>query len=59
MCSRSKKQLRYDDWPSEDRRCWESAFRSGDFFDEAGASAHLAPATRALAFSAVVLRGGS
>ena len=47
MRSGSKKQLRYDDWPSEDRRCWESAFRSGDFLDEAGSGAHLAHATRA------------
>ena len=47
MRSRSKKQLRYDDWPSADRHCWESVFKSGDFLDEAGAGAHLAPATRA------------
>jgi integrase len=44
---RSKTQLPYDDWPSEDRQCWEFAFRSGDFLDDAGAGAHLAPATRA------------
>ena len=47
MRARSKKQLRYDDWPSEDRHCWESVFKSGDFLDEAGAGAHLAQATRA------------
>jgi integrase len=47
MRSRSKTQLRYDDWPSEDRRSWEIAFTSGDFLDEAGAGAHLAHATRA------------
>ena len=47
MRSRSRMQLRYDDWPSEDRRCWEFAFRSGDFLDEASAGAHLAQASRA------------
>jgi integrase len=47
MRIRSKKQLPYDDWPSEDRHCWEAAFRRGEFLDEAGAGAHLAPASRA------------
>jgi integrase/recombinase XerD len=47
MHSRSKKQLRYDDWPIEDRRCWEAAFKCGEFLDEAGAGAHLAEATHA------------
>lgn len=44
---RSKTQLPYDDWPTEDRQSWESAFRRGDFLDESGAGAHLALATRA------------
>jgi hypothetical protein len=45
MCSRSKKQQRYDVWPIDDRRCWETAFRRGEFLDEAGAGAHLSEAT--------------
>jgi hypothetical protein len=38
--------LSFDDWPMEDQRRWERAFISGDRFDETGAGAHLAPATR-------------
>jgi integrase len=47
MRNRSKKQLRYDDWPIDEQHCWEAAFRRGEFLDEAGAGAHLAEATRA------------
>ena len=46
MRNRSKKQLRYDNWPLEDQRCWEAAFKSGDFLDEADAGALLAEPTR-------------
>jgi hypothetical protein len=34
------------DWPSEDRKRWETAFTSGDRFEESGRGSHLAAATR-------------
>jgi hypothetical protein len=40
--------LPFTDWPIEDRLRWEAAFRSGDLFDENGAGARLAAATRQL-----------
>jgi integrase len=42
----SKLYLYLPDWPAEDRRRWESAFRTGDRFDESGPGAHLAQSTR-------------
>jgi integrase/recombinase XerD len=40
--------LPFSHWPIEDRCRWEAAFRSGDLFDENGAGARLAAATRQL-----------
>jgi integrase/recombinase XerD len=47
MKSSANRQLHYDEWPAEDRSSWEAAFRVGEFLDEKGAGAHLAPTTRA------------
>jgi integrase len=38
--------LPFHDWPAEDRIRWESAFKTGDWFDESGPGAHLAESTR-------------
>jgi integrase/recombinase XerD len=42
----SKLQLAFANWPDEDRRRWDQAFRPGDLFDENNRGAHLSPATR-------------
>jgi integrase len=42
----SKLQLAFANWPDEDRRRWDEAFRPGDLFDENRRGAHLSPATR-------------
>ena len=46
MSHKAKLELPYADWPIEDRRRWEEAFRAGDRFDESGPGAHLAAATQ-------------
>jgi integrase/recombinase XerD len=39
--------LPYEDWPEDDRRRWETAFKAGtDLFDDRGPAAHLAEPTR-------------
>jgi hypothetical protein len=48
MPTRPKLMLPFARWPIEDRRRWETAFKSGDLFDENGAGARLAVATRQL-----------
>jgi integrase len=40
--------LPFTQWPIEDQRRWEGAFKSGDLFDENGAGTRLAAATRQL-----------
>jgi hypothetical protein len=47
MKSRANTQLVFSDWPDEDRSSWEAAFRAGEFLDDQGGGAHLAPASRA------------
>ena len=47
MIGRQRLELAYDEWPQELRQLWQAAFKAGAFLDEAGAGAHLAPATRA------------
>jgi integrase len=42
----SKLQLPFPQWPSEDRRRWEEAFRPGDLFDEDKRGTLLSVATR-------------
>ncbi len=42
-----RKHLPFLEWPLDIRRCWETAFVNGDFLDEGGPGAHLAPASRA------------
>jgi integrase/recombinase XerD len=42
----SKLQLPFQQWPSEDRKRWENAFREGDIFDEDKRGTHLSQATR-------------
>ena len=46
MSRKSKMHLPFDDWPAEHRVRWESAFKTGDRFDESGPGAHLAESTR-------------
>ena len=41
-----KIMLSFADWPAEDQRRWEAAFKIADRFDESSCGAHLAPATR-------------
>ena len=41
-----KIRLPFADWPAEDQRRWEAAFKMADRFDEVSCGAHLAPATR-------------
>ena len=48
MPTRLKLMLPFTQWPIEDQRRWEAAFKSGDLFDENGAGARLAAATRQL-----------
>lgn len=40
--------LRPAEWPEGDRAAWDTAFRTGDVFDETGRAAHWRPKTRAL-----------
>jgi integrase/recombinase XerD len=43
----TKLYLPYEDWPEEDRKRWEAAFKAGtDRFDDCGPAAHLAESTR-------------
>jgi integrase/recombinase XerD len=42
----SKLMLRFAQWPAEDQKRWEAAFKSGDRFDDSGRGAHLAASTR-------------
>jgi len=46
MSRKTRMHLPFDDWPAEDRIQWESAFKTGDRFDESGPGAHLAESTR-------------
>lgn len=46
MPRKSAIYLPFDRWPGEDRSRWQAAFHVGDWFDEAGPGAHLAPSTR-------------
>ena len=49
---RTRVARRVDDWPPDDRARWEAAFVARDLFDEAGAGAHLSPASqRAMAYA--------
>lgn len=41
-----KMMLSFENWPAEDRRRWEVAFKISDQFDDSGCGARLAPATR-------------
>ena len=43
----SRLQLAFSDWPAEDRRRWQDAFKAGDRFDENSRGANLARSTRA------------
>jgi len=44
---RDKLYLSYEDWPEDDQRRWETAFKAGtDLFDDSGPAAHLAEQTR-------------
>jgi integrase/recombinase XerD len=42
----SRLQLRLEQWPQEDQRRWQNAFREGDIFDDDCRGAHLSEATR-------------
>jgi integrase/recombinase XerD len=44
--AKSRPQLSPDRWPLADRAAREKAFERGDIFDESGAAAHLAEATK-------------
>lgn len=46
MSGEVRLEIPFSDWPIEDRRRWEEAFRAGDRFDESGPGAHLADATQ-------------
>jgi integrase/recombinase XerD len=46
MSRKTRMHLSFDDWPAEDKVQWESAFKTGDRFDESGPGAHLAESTR-------------
>jgi integrase/recombinase XerD len=46
MSRPTRMHLPFEDWPAEDRIRWESAFKTGDRFDESGPGAHLAESTR-------------
>jgi integrase/recombinase XerD len=41
-----KLMIPFTNWPAVDQNRWETAFNSGDRFDESGRGAHLAAATR-------------
>jgi hypothetical protein len=45
MSSEVGLELAFSDWPIEDRRRWDEAFKAGDRFDESDPGAHLAAAT--------------
>ena len=34
MSRKIRMRLLFDDWPAEDRKRWELAFKTGDRFDE-------------------------
>jgi integrase/recombinase XerD len=42
----SKLQLPFEQWPKDDRKRWEDAFREGDFFDDDQRGTHLSEPTR-------------
>src|SRR6185312_598469 len=44
---RQSKELPFAEWPEKIQQCWDAAFFTGDFLDENGPGADLAPATRA------------
>ena len=46
MSRKTRMQLPFQNWPAQDRIRWESAFKTGDRFDESGPGAHLAESTR-------------
>jgi integrase/recombinase XerD len=46
MSRKTRMQLPFQNWPAGDRIRWESAFITGDRFDENGPGAHLAESTR-------------
>jgi integrase len=46
MSKRQTLQLAFDDWPKELRKRWDRVFETGDFLDDGGPGAHLAPPTR-------------
>lgn len=46
MPPRPKIMLPFADWPPEDQKRWEAAFKSGDRFDETVRGAHLAESSR-------------
>ncbi len=46
MPPRPKIMLPFADWPAEDQKQWEAAFKSGDRFDATGRGAHLAESIR-------------
>jgi integrase len=52
LANRERKQLPFLEWPPAIRGRWEAALVNGDFLDEDGPGAHLAPATRATLQSA-------
>jgi integrase len=47
MTRSPRQQLAYSEWPLDLRRGWEAVFKAGDFLDDRGRGAHLAPTTRA------------
>jgi integrase/recombinase XerD len=49
MSRKPRMHLPFDNRPAEDRIRWESAFKTGDRFDESGPGAHLAESTRRMA----------
>jgi integrase len=46
MSRKFKMQLPFDDWPAGDQERWQTAFKTGDRFDDSGLGAHLAASTR-------------
>jgi integrase/recombinase XerD len=46
MSRTTRMHLPFEAWPAEDRKRWESAFKTGDRFDESGPGAHLAESSR-------------
>ena len=43
---RTRKYMRFEDWPEADRLAWEGLFAAADIFDDAGLARHWRPATR-------------